>query len=371
MSIDIKDIAYWKEKYPFLNNMVTAYDEFNSAVTDDDSSTIESLVSVLKSWGGYEEKHKDIYKKLTRNLLLLLNREYKKMSNTDFCRFLYQWVYHNKKKYNINEFYISLFYMTIHDSIVQLGAIKKCPYSTYDNDYEISKNIIKLQNFYSDIDTIEKTLMNESLPQKKDSHYCYAQRYANECVKIYRNMHNTFCSGDKSLIPTNEKICSVLSTFNRIYTDFLFNKGDIKNKIPDLSSNESEKHFLCPLDEPSSGLDLTQRLGRAQGLGQAQEMMSESGQGHRSVSVGIEQPANPAPLNSTAVVGTMIGIPPFLGLIYRFTPIGTMFRSKSKKSINVFNNLNEEIENELFYSRLEKENLNYRPERYNVAYGPV
>ncbi|KMZ76843.1 hypothetical protein PVIIG_05415 [Plasmodium vivax India VII] len=335
--------------------MVTAYDEFNSAVTDDDSSTIESLVSVLKLWGWYEEKHKDIYKKLTRNLLLLLNREYKKMSNTDFCRFLYQWVYHTKKKYNINEFYISLFYKTIHDSIVQLGAIKKCPYSTYDNDYEISKNIIKLQNFYSDIDTIEKTLMNESLPQKKDSHYCYAQRYANECVKIYRNMHNTFCSGNKHKISENENICSQLSAFSTSYTNYLFNQGDIKKKIPDLSSSEIEIHYGCPSDEPAT----------------AQEVITESGPAHGSVSDGVIQRDNQIPLNATAVVGTMIGIPPFLGLIYRFTAIGTMFRSKSKKSINVFNNLNEEIENELFYSRLEKENLNYRPERYNVAYGPV
>ncbi|SCO72980.1 VIR protein [Plasmodium vivax] len=359
MSKDIKDIAYWKEEYPFLNNMVAAYEEFNSAVIDD-SSTIESHMTVLKSWGWYEEKHKDIYKKLTRNLLLLLNREYKKMSNTDFCRYLYQWVYHTKKKYDINEFNISLFYQAIHDRIVQLGAIKKCPYFSYDNDYEKSTNIIKLQNFYNNIDAIAEVLMNKSLPQEKDSHYCYAQRYANECVNIYKKMHDIYCSDKK-----DENTCSELNTFYTSYTQFLFTKEDIKNKIPNLASGEIEKNFGCPSDKTAPGSVLIQESGPEQG------MRTESGPRHGSVSVEVEKQNNPTKFNSTAVVGTMAGIPPFLALLYKFTPAGTLFRPKNKKSINAFNHLDEEIEKELFYRRHENATINSSPEKYNVVHGPA
>ncbi|KMZ83250.1 hypothetical protein PVBG_05220 [Plasmodium vivax Brazil I] len=291
--------------------MVTAYDEFNSDVIDDGSSTIESLVSVLKLWRWYEEKHKDIYKKLTRNLLLLLNREYKKMSNTDFCRFLYQWVYHTRKKYDINEYNISIFYQAFHDSIVGPGAKNSCPFYSYDKDYENSIDIIKLQNFYNNVRIIRDILIKESVPQKKDSYYCYAQRYANECVKIYRDMHDQFCSGNKNLITKNQKTCSELRTFSNIYRNFFFNEGNINEKVPDLSSSENEKHFLCSQDEPPASQELKQGSEAALGMG------TVSGPGQGSISDGVEQSDNPKPFNTTSVVSAMAGIPPFLVLIYK------------------------------------------------------
>ncbi|VUZ99423.1 PIR protein [Plasmodium vivax] len=363
MSNDIKDIAYWKEKYPFLNNMVTAYDEFNSAVIDD-SSTIESHMRLLKLWEWDVENHKDVFKKISRNLSLFLKKD-TKISKEDYCRFLYQWIYHTQKKYDINKYYISVFYQAVHDSIMSAGEIKSCPFYSYDKDYENSINIIKLQNFYNNIDTIAEVLMNKSLPQEKDSHYCYALRYANECVKIYRNMHERFCSGNKYSITKNQKTCSELGTFSSIYTNYLYNEGDINTKIPNLTSSENEKHFLCPSDELPTTEELKQGAGPALGMG------TESGPGHSSVSVGVEQQNNAIKLNSTAVVGTMAGIPPFLALIYKFTPVGTLFRSKNKKSINAFNHLDEEIERELIYRRLENGTINSSPQKYNVAYGQV
>ncbi|KMZ95734.1 hypothetical protein PVMG_05333 [Plasmodium vivax Mauritania I] len=301
--------------------MVTAYEEFNSDVIDEYSSTIESLMSVLKSWGWYEEKHKDIYKKLTRNLLLLLNKKYMKMNKEDYCRFLYQWVYHTQKKYDINEYYISVFYQAVHASIISAGASNYCPYYSYDKDYENSINIIKLQNFHHNINTIRDILIKKSASQDRNSQYCYAQRYANECVKIYRNMYDEFCAGDKSSILKNQKTCSELSTFNNIYTTFLFNQGDINKKIPDLASEENEKLFGCPADESTALQEWKQGSGPALGKGTlsspGQGMGTVAGPGQGSISDGVEQSDNPKPFNTTSVVSAMAGIPPFLALIYK------------------------------------------------------
>ncbi|SCA83612.1 Plasmodium vivax Vir protein, putative [Plasmodium vivax] len=364
MSKDVKDMAYWKEKYPFLNNMVTALEEFNTDVTSSDNSTIESLTSFLESWQWNVEHHKEILKKLTRNILLL-NKEYKGMSNEDYCRFLNQWIYHTRKKHNINEYNVSVFYQAAHTRIVGPRARNSCPYYSYDEDYEYSINIIKLQNFYNNVNTIRDILIKESTTHDRNSQYCYAQRYANECVKIYRDMHYNYCSSKRTLSTKNPKTCSELKAFYDVYNQFLFINEDIKKKIPHLTSGEKEKHFLCQKIEPAPRPELTQ------GSKLALDGVSESGPEHGSAFNGVDQSDNPIPFNTTSVVSAMAGIPPFLALIYKFTPVGTMFRSKNKKSINVFNNLNEEIEKELFYSRLENANLNNRPERYNVAYGTV
>ncbi|KMZ88567.1 hypothetical protein PVBG_04776 [Plasmodium vivax Brazil I] len=284
--------------------MVTAYNKFNDNVNSEERSKIFSILNNIKNVGGYKNEDLDIYEKLIRNLWSLFNNIYKEKN--DYCIFLNQWLYLIKKKHNIVNYPIDLFYSYTVSSLSSEGKNYICPLYVYDRDYEKSTNIIKLQNFYNNINTIAEVLMNKSLPQEKDSHYCYAQRYANECVKIYKKMNDIYCSDKK-----DENTCSELNTFYKSYTQFLFINEDIKKKIPDLSSGENEKHFLCPSNKPS------QESGIIQGSGRAPEMLSESGPGHRSVSVEVEQADNPISHNATAVVGTMIGIPPFLGLIYR------------------------------------------------------
>ncbi|CAG9474567.1 unnamed protein product [Plasmodium vivax] len=359
------DIEDFIKEYSFLSNMVIAYEEFNKTVTEEQRSSIKLLMTNLSGLGQYDAMHKDIYEKLLRNLSLLLNNEYTKMPFSDYCTYLYQWMYFTKKKYKNFDFMIGIVYPAAHQNFLVPGAKNQCPYFSYDTTYDDPIKIIKLQNFYNNIDTIANTLMNKSLPQEKDSHYCYAQRYANECVKIYRNMHDIFCSNNRSLSTKNQNTCSELKTFNNIYTNFLFNKEDIKNKIPDLASGKDEKYYGCPANEPPAPQEHTQ------GSGTAVRMETVSDSEHGSVSNGVEQPDNPIPFNTTSVVSAMAGIPPFLALIYKFTPVGNMFRRKNNKSANVFNNLDEEIEKELFYRRHGNATINSSPERYNVAYGTV
>ncbi|KMZ89734.1 hypothetical protein PVMG_04564 [Plasmodium vivax Mauritania I] len=292
--------------------MVIAYNEFNNTVSAEEKSAISALAKNLKNVGGFYEKDRDVYEKFLRNLSYLYNNKYRSKSS-EKCRFLYQWLYILREKNNILDYPINMVYTAFVDKIVPLGETNICPYYSYDTMYKEPINIIKIKNFYDNILTTNRILTEKSDLQEKDSHYCYAQRYASECAKIYRNMYNTFCSENKHSIPENKNTCSELSAFSTSYTEYLYKMGDIKKKIPDLSGTEKEKHFGYSLDEssPTPGQELIQ------GSGDSRETLSESGPGHRSVSVGVGEPDNPIPLNATAVVGTMIGIPPFLGLIYR------------------------------------------------------
>ncbi|KMZ76582.1 hypothetical protein PVIIG_05912 [Plasmodium vivax India VII] len=294
--------------------MVTAYNEFNETVTEEQRSLIKSLMDNLTGSGEYNHKHKDIYEKVMRNLSLLLSKTHTKTQFSDYCTYLYQWLYLTKKKNNVSDYMVGVIYPASQQKFDIHRGKYQCPYYTYDKNYDDPIKIIKLQNFYNNIDTIADALMYKSLPQKKDSHYCYAQSFANECVKIYRNMLNIYCSDKKD---ENENTCSELNTFYKSYTQFLFIKDDIKNKIPDIDSGEDEKFYGCPADKPSASQELKQESGPTLGMG------TVSYQGQGSISDGDVQTDNPIPFNTTSVVSAMAGIPPFLALIYKVIIICT------------------------------------------------
>ncbi|SCO65503.1 hypothetical protein, conserved [Plasmodium vivax] len=258
------DIERFKKEYPFLRNMVNAYNKFNDNVNSEERSKILSILNNIKNVVGYKNEDLDIYEKLIRNLWSLFNNIY--IEKKDYCIFLNQWLYLIKKKHNIANYPIDLYYSYTVSSLSSEGKNNICPFYVYDADYEKSTNIIKLQNFYNNINTIEKTLMNESLQQEKDSHYCDAQRYANECVKIYRNMHHKYCSDKKDEKEENKNTCFELNTFYTSYTQFLFIKEDIKKKIPDLASGENEKLFGCPANETPAPQELKQGSGPTRGM---------------------------------------------------------------------------------------------------------
>ncbi|CAG9474556.1 unnamed protein product [Plasmodium vivax] len=53
----------------------------------------------------------------------------------------------------------------------------------------------------------------------------------------------------------------------------------------------------------------------------------------------------------------------------KFTPIRKVFLSKNKKGTRAFNNLDQEIENELFHHKYGDTNATQM--KYNVSYSPV
>ncbi|KMZ83181.1 hypothetical protein PVBG_05786 [Plasmodium vivax Brazil I] len=319
MSKDIMDIDKWKRDLPFLKNVWDKIDDFDKDIENDSpkSDYISTCSYFFRPWNGGKDKHEEFCMKLVRNLGHRSN-------NMDFlkhprerCNYLNIWLYNSMKKEEIPEDIITGCFGDYSHMMSKIKEYPRCSYYSYDTNYVEPINIIKLQNFHHNVNTIHDILIKERDTQDRNSQYCYAQRYANECVKIYRDMLNNFCSRNRSLSTQNDKTCSELETFNNIYTNYLFKKGDIYKKIPDLSSSENEKHFLCQTNEqaPEAGLipGSRQEAGR----------VSESGPEHGSESHGVEQSDKNIPFNTTSVVSAMAGIPPFLALIYKVIIICT------------------------------------------------
>ncbi|VUZ99662.1 PIR protein [Plasmodium vivax] len=61
---------------------------------------------------------------------------------------------------------------------------------------------------------------------------------------------------------------------------------------------------------------------------------------------------------TTSVFGSLVGLIPFMGILYKFTPMGQLFRSKNKK-------FTEE------YSNNDDDQMNLHQERYNIKYHSV
>ncbi|CAI7719075.1 hypothetical protein PVPAM_060008200 [Plasmodium vivax] len=67
---------------------------------------------------------------------------------------------------------------------------------------------------------------------------------------------------------------------------------------------------------------------------------------------------NPNNIITTSVFGSLVGLIPFMGILYKFTPMGQFFRSKNKK-------FTEE------YSNNDENQISIHQERYNIKYHSV
>ncbi|KMZ89725.1 hypothetical protein PVMG_04555 [Plasmodium vivax Mauritania I] len=290
--------------------MVTAYNEFNETVTEEQRSLIKSLMDNLTGSGEYNHKHKDIYEKVMRNLSLLLSNKYNKMTFNDYCTYLYQWLYFTKKKNKNSDFMIDVVYSASHQKFFLQAGKYQCPAFSYDTTYDDPIKIIKLQNFDLDIKNIEKILMGENytnnLPFKN---------YICECVNIFREMYNGKCPYKKVEDKKRKDTCDMLDNFMNTYMYYLYIKEGIKDKIPSLHSTESEILNICPSNKPETGPPLVSEKGPEPKSAQLSQSEGNS--------VSVEQSGKPIPFNTNSVVSAMAGIPPFLALIYKVIIICT------------------------------------------------
>ncbi|KMZ77244.1 hypothetical protein PVIIG_05197 [Plasmodium vivax India VII] len=288
--------------------MVITYKEFNKNVTDEERTFDYTTMNNLKGMPGNYEKHKYIYEKIIRNLNFLLNEKYTRMRIHEYCRFLNQFIYHKKKKYNLNEFTINMFYLTSHSNIIGKGGIGNCPYHSYDATYKEPLNIIKLDNFHENIRDIKRVLENEI---SQDHSLC--QKYVCECVKIYKTMHKKYCPYEGTTDKTLKETCDILEKFKTSYMAFLFGEEDIKDKIPPLNGPDIDDFPKCLPDEPKP--ETEQERSPAEDLAQGARVGME--QQPQATSPASEQSNSPTSLSTSTVVSTMVGIPPFLALIYK------------------------------------------------------
>ncbi|SCA60367.1 VIR protein [Plasmodium vivax] len=339
------DIDKWKiqacSDYPFLEEI---WDIYNSYIVNENKSEYDEILSycdkspLLRS--DTTGKYIKFCKNLSRNLLLLADCDYTGEKFNKYCDILYMWMYFEINRNGIpNNITEQLF-----NASTQVVTTKRyktpCHYFNFNEKYYEPTKLMKLRIFEKNT-----SIFTNNLYDIKELNYCSCLKYVYECVNIYREMHKDFCLGKNNL----NLLIKILVNFKTSYLAYLFDARGIKDKLPPLDGTKNEHFPRCLSDES--------KLGSAEDLVQDAEANSP----------GAEQSKSRISLSTLAIVSTMVGIPPFLALIYKFNPVGRIFRTKNK-SINIFNNLDNEIEKELFYPSHKNAITNSNLETYNVAY---
>ncbi|KMZ83216.1 hypothetical protein PVBG_05186 [Plasmodium vivax Brazil I] len=232
------------------------------------------------------EKH--TCKKILRNFILCnsVNRD-------DFfhcCCNLYVWLYFEIKKYKISNVNIKKIF-DLH-KLTEYSGIKynPCSYITFNDGVKNPEDLMKLNIFNDNAGTFYSTLKDSN--ESKD---CDLKKYVYECVDIYNNIKkNHSFSYDCSISP-HESACTLTYEFNDAYTRYILNKPETTHKFPKLSSD-------TPLDV-IDGCPLK---------GTESKTVPEETQQDTLKTGGV----------STAL-SAMVGIPPFLALIYKVNIIRT------------------------------------------------
>ncbi|KMZ99272.1 hypothetical protein PVNG_02155 [Plasmodium vivax North Korean] len=288
--------------------MVIAYNEFNKNIRDEERILDATLIKLIKPMDANYEKNRDIYYKLKRNLLLVLKTKHSIMSSNEYCTFLNQWIYHSKKKININEYPLSLYYELSHANIVRDGGKNICSYYPYDTTYEEPLDIIKLENFREDISIIKSILENEN-----DS-FTSCQKYVCECFKIYKKLYQKYCQYDSEGDKKSKSTCDQLRTFNTSYMSFLFNRG-MNDKVPSLDDAGNVPFPVCYESESESVTETALPVGEKSKLESPPGPEAAAQQSGNSISA--DESEKTKPFNTSTIVSTVAGIPPFLALIYK------------------------------------------------------
>ncbi|KMZ99293.1 hypothetical protein PVNG_02176 [Plasmodium vivax North Korean] len=180
--------------------------------------------------------------KLIRNLVPYPDYATIYTPDQERCKSLNYWIYYNIEDLKHSQKFIRDIYNESQSLINGHKNKSICPIS-YVETLKESEKIIKLLYLQDNTDIFIETLENIG---SKD--YCSCEKFVNECVKIYKDMKNQYCTrGDDK--DTNSETCSHLETFNTIYTNFLFNDSKLHGKIPSLTSANGEYVGRCKTEQ--------------------------------------------------------------------------------------------------------------------------
>ncbi|CAG9474639.1 unnamed protein product [Plasmodium vivax] len=350
-----------KKDYPFLDKIWTLYDEFNDTtdnLNDRKDDSVSMCEQIMQRVDDKQEWCIKLCIKLIRNLGTLSFENDKTKYNSERCKNLNSWLYYIIKEHAVDQDVITNIFDESNKLMGDENIRHQCSNYLYKDKYINPDHIIKLINL--------EDYMNDFLSILKDNNHenhCLCRKFIFECVNIYKKIHNEYCTYPYKEHKNRTDTCDKLRAFALAYNAFIFSNESIRSKIPSLDAAENEHILTCPSD---GGNQETKAVkGHEQGSGVA------PGQPSQDSIESAQQSGSTIPFNATTVVGTMAGIPPFLALLYKFTPVGTWLRSKYRNDADVFKNVDDEIEKELYYPRHENGVKNSSHERYNVAYEQI
>ncbi|KMZ83246.1 hypothetical protein PVBG_05216 [Plasmodium vivax Brazil I] len=262
------------------------YQEFNQSVDSHDrrSDIIRLCNEHATHENNGEETYNELCMKLLKNLLLLFTRySNNKEIYSKRCYDLYNWLYHETKSYNLKENIVPSIFDRSKSLIQETAKQYICPYNLYKKEHYKDEKIIELNIFEDNVLKLRDILKN-----KASEHYCSCIIYVNNCVKTYKNLENNYCAGTKAQTPGNVEFCNKLKNFITYYR-YLTNEPSIINEIPPLFSEKDTYTNECLSDKNINQID----------------------------SATDKSLGNSTSVAASTVVGAMVGIPPFLALMYK------------------------------------------------------
>ncbi|KMZ83254.1 hypothetical protein PVBG_05224 [Plasmodium vivax Brazil I] len=277
----------------YTGDILNLYDKLDQAVVENDQ--YPDILNLCGRGTLFEKDHTGEYKKfckkLLNNLLLLTKDDYGGDNFSKYCDILYIWMYFEIKKNNIPD---DITKPIFDNSIVMIKTkLRKnpCPYFNFNENYHEPTKLMKLRIFEHNTSTFQNILNNISKPNN-----CSCLEYVYECINIYKEMNNEFCATDVNKKITYKDTCDILNNFNTSYSTYIQNVNGGIYELPLLSDTTTASHTPT-----ASHVTRCSANKERQELGSGSDVQSSSS---KQISI------------STAL-STMVGIPPFLALIYK------------------------------------------------------
>ncbi|SCA60365.1 VIR protein [Plasmodium vivax] len=360
MSKNITDIEYWKDDYPFLNEVWTTYNGFNKDVVDDEDKSKYSVLCKQIIEGSKMDLsiHTQICMKLMRNLgYFSLDPEYYQLSR-ERCNILYNWIYNLINKKKITDKVIDKCFEMYDFEMKSKRNDKKCYHYRDIKLYE-PINITLLDIFNDKMPIIKTTLKDVNIPNR-----VRGRNYVCECLKIYKLMNDKYCSKGKEKTADNLSTCIKLGNFKDSYKLYLYDESDFRTIIPSLDNLDEDLLVKCSDKEEKLQL-VSIGLGTPEGY---QEHSStedvEGAKPYLGMDTTLGNEDSPMRKTITTTIGTFAGASSLLALLYKFTPAGRLVNPKLRTTGIINNNLYSDDANGMLFNGNEHDGFN----SYNIGY---
>ncbi|SCO65468.1 hypothetical protein PVT01_030028300, partial [Plasmodium vivax] len=301
--------------YPFLNKVLTRFNEFNETVKGDKNEN--HYIILCNQIIGLSKGDKNVYNDFCVKLLRNLGHHSKASKyfnpNHERCNILYNWIYNTKKNDIHSNNIINECFDDYNRLMKHTDSMNRCSYFSHDRYVEPIKISI-LNIFYDNMDII-KGILTRPDDSKKNS----CLKFVCECIKIYKDIYDSYCV---SVDQTNEKhrtTCLRLGEIKNTYKWYFSNQDSLNSIIPSLDNINDDYLVKCTAymtnkelsSERRTNLDTLSRLritGPVEGSdGNLQDFLPTS----------LGEEGNSVKKTITTTVGTVAGASSLLALLYK------------------------------------------------------
>ncbi|KMZ89720.1 hypothetical protein PVMG_04550 [Plasmodium vivax Mauritania I] len=230
--------------YPFLKKIWTRYNDFDKKV-EDDKNFYDNLCNFILNGPSVElSKYKDFCMKLMRNLGRFSSDPKNYELTHERCNILYNWIYNSIGKKRTTDDIVNKCFKEYTEYMVSVKNMKRCYKISYDENFKEPIKITLLDIF----DNNTPDIIN-ALNDANDSISIPGKKFVCECVRIYKNMYETYCLKNRLESETNRTTCEQLDIFKESYGLFLTKLQGLDHKIPLLIDIDNELLAKCSKDE--------------------------------------------------------------------------------------------------------------------------